>query len=76
MRPKYRVIVAIEVAVEVHATSASGASQTAQDIAREMIQAKGLKAGKSSVVDLERIYPAEDRESLVEAMSQLAKENE
>ena len=76
MRPKYRVIVAIEVAVEVHATSASGASQTAQDIAREMIHAKGLKAGNSSITDLQRIYPPEDRESLVEAMSQLAKENE
>ena len=76
MRPKYRVLVAIEVAVEVHATSASGASQTAQDIAREMVQAKGLKAGKSSVVDLERIYPPETRESLGDAMAELAKESE
>jgi hypothetical protein len=76
MRPKYRVVVAIEVEVEVHATSASGASQTAQDIAREMVQAKGLQAGQSTVVDLQRIYPPENRESVAESMSELAKESE
>jgi len=76
MRPKYRVLVAIEVSINVHATSASGASQTAQDIAREMVVAKGFQAGKSSVVDLERIYPPETRESLQEAMYETGKEHE
>ena len=46
--------------VQVHATSASGAEETAQAIARETCQAKGFPVAQTTVIDLQRIYPPEE----------------
>lgn len=69
MRPKYRVLVAVEANIEVFATSASGAWETAQAIALEMVKAKGFTPGKAVVHDIYRVYPPENRESAVDCMS-------
>ena len=72
MTPRYLTRVAIEVLIEVRATSASGACETAQAIAKEMIEAKGFKAGSSKVTDLQRIFPPEDIEAALDCMGAIA----